>query len=233
MPLSSLPDAFGLDIDLKKLYFPYLFNTKTNKDYDGLLPDKEFYCPDQMKEDDREKFLKWYEENKNENFNMSRDLPEYCLNDCKILAGACSSFRKTMIRDTEAVTIASSVNLAFRRKYLKPDMICSIPINGYRVLNNQSKLAIQWLIYESNKRGINITHSLIEKEVKIGKYFIDGFCEERGIIFEFLSCHWHGHEKCLFLNSYNQINKNTVEKLKIRRENTEGKRFRGGCDVRV
>jgi len=56
MALAKFPKTFGIK-ELKKGYFPHYFNTKTNWDYDGDLPDVEFYAPDSMKEDNRMAFL--------------------------------------------------------------------------------------------------------------------------------------------------------------------------------
>ena len=47
MPLSAFPKTFGLT-ELKKGYFPHLFNTRANQDYVGPLPPKDDYLPDSM-----------------------------------------------------------------------------------------------------------------------------------------------------------------------------------------
>ncbi len=47
-PLSEFPKTFGLD-ELKKGYFPHLFNTAENATYKGPIPDKRYYGPDLMK----------------------------------------------------------------------------------------------------------------------------------------------------------------------------------------
>lgn len=53
MPLSKLPKAFNLSTTLKKGYFPHLFNTIKNENYDGCLPEMKYYSPDAMKEGER------------------------------------------------------------------------------------------------------------------------------------------------------------------------------------
>ncbi|XP_018574064.1 uncharacterized protein LOC108913080 [Anoplophora glabripennis] len=84
MALSKLPRAFGLDNNFKKGYFPHLFNTAANANYVGPLPAAEYYDPDNMKPEDRAKFLEWHEEHRDDEFDMQRDLVEYCISDVEI-----------------------------------------------------------------------------------------------------------------------------------------------------
>ena len=67
MPLKSFPKTFGMN-ELKKGYFPHYFNKECNKDYVGTIPSKKHYGYNQMKPDERTKFLKWYEERVRENY---------------------------------------------------------------------------------------------------------------------------------------------------------------------
>ena len=64
MPLKAFPKTFGLD-ELKKGYLPYYFNKTCNKHYVGKIPNKKHYGFNQMKSDERETFLKWYNEHAN------------------------------------------------------------------------------------------------------------------------------------------------------------------------
>lgn len=57
MRLSELPKAFGLVGTADKGIFPHLFNTVENQSYVGPLPDVEYYSPDTMKSNERERFL--------------------------------------------------------------------------------------------------------------------------------------------------------------------------------
>jgi len=50
MPLSAFPKTFGIT-ELKKGHFPHFFNTTENWNYEGPLPDLEFYGPEALKED--------------------------------------------------------------------------------------------------------------------------------------------------------------------------------------
>ena len=60
MPLKKLPKSFDLH-ELKKGYFPHLFNTIGNQNYIGKMPDKHYFDPDGMSSSERKEFLKWYE----------------------------------------------------------------------------------------------------------------------------------------------------------------------------
>lgn len=159
MPLGKLPRAFELGGEFKKGYFPHFFNTTENENYIGALPPVEYYSPDTMKTEDRNIFLQWYNKHKNNEFNMQKEIVEYCVSDVKILTEACLKFRKLFLDECnvepflEAITIASACNLVFRRNFIKPETIGLIPKQGYRLSDNQSVEAITWLVWEENKRG--------------------------------------------------------------------------------
>lgn len=199
MALAALPKAFDLGPEMKKGYFPHLFNTSANKDYEGSLPALEYYDPDHLNEDARLKLLEWHQEHLHDNFNMQNELVAYCISDVDILTKACLKFRKMFLVEcnvcpfTEAVTIASACNLVFRRNFLQPQTIGLIPRHGYRNVDKQSKIATLWLIYEELQRGINIIHSAKQREAVVDGVRVDGYCKETRQIFEFHGCYYHGH----------------------------------------
>lgn len=225
MALAKLPKAFELE-ELKKGYFPHLFNTLKNQNYVGPLPAVEFYSPDTMKTEDREKFLEWYKENQNNTFDFEHELVAYCVSDVKILAGACLKFRKMMLQEgnvcpfTEACTLPAACNKIYRRNFLKPNTIGIIPKNGYRLRNNQSRIALQWLIWEEKQRGINILHAAKQEEIKINGISVDGFCPETREIYQFHGCWYHGCVTCFKGGRNKPLYKNTYETLDQRYEDT-------------
>ena len=79
MALSKLPGCFGFT-ELRKGYFPHLFNTRENQTYIGPLPDSQFYSPEIMSTAGRSAFLTWYEEEKQkgENFDFQKEMYSYC-----------------------------------------------------------------------------------------------------------------------------------------------------------
>lgn len=226
MSLSKLPKAFGLTT-LKKGYFPHLFNKKENQNYVGSIPSVEFYDPNFMKNDEREIFLKWHSDTASTNyiFDFKKEIEEYCVSDVNILMKACLIFRKRMLSTTnvcpftEASTIASTCNKVFLRNYLNPDTIGIIPKNGYRWRNNQSIIAIKWLILEENTRNINIINAAKQREVMIQGMAVDGYCKETKQIFEFHGCWWHGHT-CIVNERDVLLSENPIDSLNYRYENT-------------
>lgn len=229
MALSKLPKAFGLGDGFKKGHFPHLFNTAENANYDGSLPPIEYYDPDNMNKDAREVFIKWYNEHKHDSFNMQRDLVDYCISDVEILTAACLKFRKQLLEAggvcpfTEACTIASACNKVFRRNFLKPNTIGIIPRGGYRWHDNQSKIAIQWLIWEEKQRNINIMHAAKQHEAVVKGVKVDGFCPESGQIFEFHGCYYHGCTSCFKHNRDKPLHDDPSATLNIRYESTIAK----------
>lgn len=201
MPLSALPKAFDL-VELKKGYFPHLFNTLANQNYVGPLPDAKYYSPDTMKPDNRKKFLKWHAEHRYDMFDLQKEIVEYCISDVEILTQACVKFHNMMMEQgnvspfTEAITIPGACNKLFRRNFLQANTIGIIPKKGYRLVDNQSKIALQWLIYEEMQRKIDIRHAAKQSEAVICGVKVDGWCEETKQVFEFLGCYYHGCPSC-------------------------------------
>lgn len=226
MALSKLPQTFGLQNEFKKGYFPHLFNTVENESYVGPFPDISYYNPNTLKNDDRERFLEWYDKHKDDIFDMKKELTEYCISDVEILSRACLKFRQQVLETgnicpfTEACTIASTCNKLFRRNFLKPDTIGIIPKNGYRFCDKQSRIALKWLLWEEKQRGINIIHAAKQKEVIIKGLKVDGYCRETNQVFEFHGCYFHGHTKCLRFNRNEPLYDSPCETLNTRYEST-------------
>ena len=66
MALKSFPKTFGPN-ELKKGYLPHHFNKECNWGYKGPISSKKHYGYNQMKPNERSKFLKWYDERVSEN----------------------------------------------------------------------------------------------------------------------------------------------------------------------
>ncbi len=226
--LKNLPRMF--DFPEEKGFFPYLFNCNENLDYQGSIPEKKFFMPDGMKPNEKLEFELWYDNfmGSGELYNHRQELIKYCSLDVTILRKSLVKFYM-FFRDAFdfnifdcSLTIASCCNKVFRSKFMEADSIGIIPLNGYRLRDNQSLIALKWLYTEEVKRGINIDHAGNGREKKIGKYRVDGFYEDpvtkHVTIYEFNGCYWHACSKC-----YPHIvsgNDETLEMVK-RRENTE------------
>ncbi|XP_074026164.1 uncharacterized protein [Leptinotarsa decemlineata] len=212
MPLAGLPKAFGLD-GVKKGYFPHLFNKAENWNYVGPLPALGYYDPESIKyttnleedKDPKKQLIEWHKQLSEQGyvFDFQKELVEYCQSDVDILSRACLKFRELMIQEggvdpfTEAITLPGTCNKIFRRNFLKPNTIGLIPKNGYRWCDNQSKIAVQWLLWEERQRGIEIQHAGRGSEASIFNMKVNGFCEKTKQIFEFHGCYFHGCPKCI------------------------------------
>ena len=194
MPLKSFPKTFGMS-ELKKGYFPHYFNKECNKNFVGLIPSKKHYGYNQMKPDERSKFLKWYEERVSENyvFDFKNEILEYCRSDVDILRRGIMKLREDFIKlenidPLRYITIASVCMKIYRSNYMPKKTIAIAP--EYAKTDNFSKMSIIWLYYMSN--GFNIKHTLNggEKKLALGNktYKVDGFCEETNTVYEFYGC---------------------------------------------
>ena len=165
MALSKLPKTFGFN-ELKKGFFPHLFNRKENQNVVmDTLPDISFYNPDSMKPEAKEEFLAWYEKHRNDHFDFQTELLEYCKSDVDILRCCSLQFREDFMEITgidpfeQCVTIASACNLVFRTNFLPSETIGIIPHHGYRPEQKHSIKALQWLKYIAHTEGVHIRHA--------------------------------------------------------------------------
>ena len=97
MSLSRLAKCFNLQNKekfLSKTYFPYFFLTEETLEYQGPIPEVEYYNPDCMMAEDRANFLKWHASQKGYRFNMKDELYSYCQNDVELLRLAFLEFKK-------------------------------------------------------------------------------------------------------------------------------------------
>jgi hypothetical protein len=124
-PLSSFPKTFGFEDIALKGYFPHKFNTKNNQNYVGHIPDPGYYGYNQMKKEEREKFLQWHKEMKKQNyiFNFKDELFKYGWGDVDILSRAVRIIREEFLElqnidPFQYLTIASVCMAIYRDKYL-------------------------------------------------------------------------------------------------------------------
>ena len=158
MPLASFPCTFNLT-ELKKGFFPHLFNTPSNQNYVGRIPDLEFYDADGMMENRKNELLQWHAEQvrRNVQFNFKEELISYCQSDVQLLKQGCEAFQNEFQSQAgfnpmaECFTIASACNLYWRKHHLTPNTIAVEPLRGWRGAQvNQSLKALQWLYYQEN-----------------------------------------------------------------------------------
>ena len=99
MPLSAFPKIFGLT-ELKKGYFPHLFNLPEHQDYVGPVPSMDYYIPESMSPEGRKAFETWHADQRKNNveFHFAEELVQYCESDVHLLKEGCMTF-KTLFKE--------------------------------------------------------------------------------------------------------------------------------------
>ena len=201
MSLSKFPKTFGMT-ELCKGYFPHLFNKEENQDYVGPIPLVPYYSPNMMKPEARESFLTWHKEQRESDyiFDFKEEIIKYCRSDVDILRKCCMEFRE-MLREITGIdpfekclTIASYCHQVYRTNFLKKDTIAVFQ-HDRQLKMKQSNMAVKWLSYEMEKNDIHIQHVRNGGEKRVGKYSLDGYCEENHTAYEFQGCFWHGKQR--------------------------------------
>ena len=124
MPLSSFPSTFALQ-ELKKGFFPHLFNTSDNQTYNGPLPAKMFYDSDGMSESKRTEFKTWYTQHKNDKFDFGEEILAYCQSDVQILMEGCMAFRTLFMNITGGIDPFQNITIASACKHRVQDPVSS------------------------------------------------------------------------------------------------------------
>nr|CAD2208507.1 unnamed protein product [Meloidogyne enterolobii] len=222
--LGKLIGAFGLQVN-EKQFFPHLANISENYGRSlQQLPQKSDYLYEGMRPEKQNEFDKWYEEEKNRQFCLDEALAEYCTNDVQILTEALIAFRKKFMEISkrkntqpqasqegidilrDAMTIASACMKHFRLNHPQPEHLAIVPEKGYETCDNQSELALKYLQWYEETRGVQIqsAHSEGGEYVVAGRYKVDGYIKEEDRAIEVNGCVWHACEKC-FGNDLNKI----------------------------
>ena len=201
MALAKIPKAFDLK-QLRKGWFPHRCNRPENVGYVGPMPKAELYEPSDMKDAQREEFLGWYEEHKDDTFDMDRELLTYCISDVDILQRGCGAFRRIFVEHTgvelfeRSITLSAACMRVFRTRFLRPDTIALIPVHGY-FYGQQSAIAVCWLTQLSEETGVFIRHYGNYGEVRVEGRYVDGVSGEDGkTLYSFLGCVYHSCALC-------------------------------------
>ena len=225
MSLSEFPKTFGMD-ELCKGYFPHIFNKEQNQNYIDSIPPASYYLPDTTKPEAREAFFAWHKEQVESEyiFDFKKEIIKYCRSDVDILRKCCMAFREMFREITDidpfekCLTIASACHEVYRTNFLKKDSIAVFQ-HDRQLKMKQSNVAVKWLSYEMERNGIHIQHVRNGGEKRVGKYSLDGYCEEYHTAYEFQGCFWHGKwcnvmnvdfEKILILFFSTQVVRNVI-----------------------
>jgi G:T-mismatch repair DNA endonuclease (very short patch repair protein) len=232
LPLASLPEALDIK-EIKKGNFPHYFNLAQHANYKGPIPAAHYFGVDDMKGKQRDKFLQWYniEVKKNATYDFQSELHAYCQSDVDILRKACLKFSKLIVDMCkvnpfiESLTMASTCSKIYRRNFLPKDKISLIPVLGYRMMSQQSLVAIKWLISEENRLGIKIVHAGHSAEYRLPSgHLVDGYAviDGKETVFEFFGCFFHAHTECMPLKHI-PVNNDKNDTPALRRERTDKK----------
>ena len=118
MALSAFSTTFNLT-ELKKGFFPHLFNIPAHQNYVGRIPDLEFYDPDSMMEEKKKELIRWHSDQVRQNvvFDFKQELMDYCKSDVALLKAGCLAFQEEFTNEAgfnpmvDCFTIASACNL--------------------------------------------------------------------------------------------------------------------------
>lgn len=221
LPLSKLVETFNLGVEEKK-FFPHLYNTSSNY---GVtlphLPPPEDYLPASMRPKQKAEFERWYEEHRNEPFNLCERLSEYCVSDVEILTHAFVAFRRIFLDIMhfdifqQTATMASACMMHYVCNYMPEDTLAIVPELGYEKHDRASSIALKYLKWYSHVNNVDIRHrDSPQGEYRYKKYKLDGYVHHlegnggtprgvadqqpsrRPIAFEVYGCAWHGCPKC-------------------------------------
>jgi len=193
-PLSDFPKAFGLK-EMKKGHFPYKFNTPSNQNYVGVIPDISYFEPERHKDEKSQKaFYKWYEENKNIKYDFMKELKEYCVNDVELLADGFKKYRQTLIELTgydplNKITIAGVSMDVFLSKYKEHD-IALIDTNNYKHLADKANARLRLNVRKYQAELVKAKEKKNEHDIKTCEQMIKKYDKK------FLSCYEVGCILC-------------------------------------
>ena len=231
MPLASFPSTFNLT-ELKKGFFPHLFNTPDNQQYVGRIPDLEFYDPDGMMAKKKEELTRWHTDQvrRNVSFHFRQEMIDYCKSDVALLKAGCEAFQQEFERQAgfnpmaKCIPIVSACNLYWRKHHLTRNNIAVEPLGGWRGAKvNQSLKALQWLYYQEHqipKQGasadrIRHVHNGGEQSFRtiVDAYFVDGYDPRICTVYEFHGCLYHGCPRCYPSRRHYAVPERSVEEL--------------------
>ena len=207
MALARFPETFDRN-ELRKGYFPHMFNKDDKQDYVGPIPEPHYYLPNTMKPEARQEFLQWHAEQVENNyvFDFQKEMESYCRSDVDILRKCCLDFREILEETTgvdpfeKCLTIASVCHQVYCTNYLVENTI-AVFSDEQRLKTKTSNKSVKWLSWLAETEEIDIQHVKNGGEKRVGNYSLDGYCQERNTAYEFHGCFWHG-KYYVFLSRY-------------------------------
>ena len=107
----------------------------------------------------------------------------------------CLTFKRLFEKETKFnpfshITIASACNRDLRQNRMEANTIASEPLYGWRLKTNQSKVAMEYLLWQQTQISGRIQHVGNDGEYRIphSRYTVDGFDAATNTIYEFQGC---------------------------------------------
>jgi len=164
--LASFPKTFGIT-EMKKGFFPYLFNIAENQNYIGSIPEAKFFNPKSMSCEKYKEFNEWYKTQKNIIYDFKKELFEYCESDVDILKRSLEIYITDAIK-TNGInplccsTIASYCLRVYRTNYLQENKIAVLTKEEYNFCKRG--------FFGGRTEVFKMFQSWSDEEVKNGKY---------------------------------------------------------------
>ena len=208
--LAAFPSTFGLT-ELRKGFFPHLFNMTANQAYEGPLPETRYYDPEGMSPKKRQEFERWHAGLVADGyiFNLRNDMEAYCESDVKLLKAGCQQFVEEFKREADfdpmekCITTASACNRYWRKCHLPKRSVAVQPPSGWKgAQTNQSFQARQWLAWRNHQLRQDVTapdrirHVDNGGEVRLSGMLVDGFDATSRSVYEYNGCFYHGCPRC-------------------------------------
>lgn len=155
--LKNLAKDF-LSKNMRKGYFPHLFNTPEHQTYIGPVPEKHYFdlTFSAGSEEDIEDFNRWHmrERRKNTLWNFAHELEAYCINDVELLAEVMLTYHNILLEKFGLspwfnATSPSYVHEVFLTK-LSSQLELGDPTQSTEYLNNMTHIAKNefWAVLE-------------------------------------------------------------------------------------
>ena len=206
--LEKFPAIFGLD-ELKKGYFPHVFNRPEFWGYVGPIPDVEYYQPQLYSPAKRQSFYEWHAARVEERavFNFRKEMTEYCHSDVCLLRQGMMKFRSLFLdlKDVDGnwigadpynyITIAGvAFDGVYRTHFLPENTIQIVPRP-----TEEHTLATKslWLELEESKVMDPLERLNVNGEPwRFNNVPVDALDVHRTTAYVFHSCFYHGCTKC-------------------------------------
>ena len=185
--LEQFPKLVGV-VDESKGEFPHKANKPENWDKVIAFPDVSKFYVHKKNERQMADFKSWHDEARLENngrVDFRKMIVSYCSQDVTLLRKCALKFREAFHAGAQmdcyakSCTIASACRQFLLTFCMVPETIAVISAHGYDTNRKTSFEATQYFEYLNSQPEYNgaLMHGRIQKEEKVGKYFVDAVFE--------------------------------------------------------